>query len=106
MPVVVDHSGFGHKDRPIEIRRDTDLLLSTVVNNVKVSMPFSRRTQQIYTSSSPPTEWWPKMVAEVYRVNPVGQFAGDFDKSITSNITAGNTVLTFDEFVIYSCCQI
>ena len=40
MPVVLDHSGFGHKDRPIEIRRDTDLLLSTVVNNVKVSMPF------------------------------------------------------------------
>ena len=111
MPVVVDHSGFGHKDRPIEIRRDTDLLLSTVVNNVKVSMPVSRRTQQIYTSSSPPTEWWPKMVSEVYRANPVGQFAGDFDKSITSNIRAGNTVLTFDEFVSFrhepdeTCCK-
>ena len=101
MPVVVDHSGFGHKDRPLEIRRDTDLLLSTVVNDVKVSMPFSRRTRQIYTSSSPPTEWWPKIVAEVYRANPVGQFAGDFDKSITSNIRAGNTVLTFEEFVSF-----
>ena len=110
MPVVVDHSGFGHKDRPLEIHRDTDLLLSTVVNDVKVSMPFSRRTRQIYTSSSPPTEWWPKIVAEVYRANRVGQFAGDFDKSITSNIRAGNTVLTFEEFVSFrhaadeTCC--
>ena len=34
----------------------------------------------------------------IYNENPVGSFAGNFDKPLTSNIRCGNYILTFKEF--------
>ena len=37
-----------------------------------------------------------------YNKNPLGSFAGNFDKPITLNIRYGNTILTFFEFVEFN----
>ena len=62
-------------------------------------------------ASSPPRYSWPRLIYEAYNKNPVGSFAGNFDKPITLNIRCGNTILTFREFVefrhdsVHNCQQ-
>ena len=103
MPLRVDHSAgyLSETERKkiyIEERRETDLLLSTSVYDVEVRLPYSRRPRGIYNTKLP-TKSWPKLIAETYQANHVGSFAGNFDKSITSTIRAGNSILTYEEFV-------
>ena len=103
MPRTVDHSGL-HVDNdyynPPE-KRENDLLLTLDLGHVVLQMPKSRKTRSRY-SSSPPRKTWPRLVAKRYNENPVGSFAGNFDKPINLNIRAGNTILTFNEFLEFS----
>lgn len=100
---TVDHSGL-HVDNdnynPPE-KRDSDLLLSLEIDDVTIKMPKSRKTRSRF-SSSPPRKIWPRTIAQRYNENPVGSFAGNFDKPINLNIRGGNTILTFAEFVEFS----
>ena len=103
MPKTVDHSGL-HVDNdyynPPE-KRENDLLLTLDLGHVTLQMPKSRRTRSRY-SSSPPKKPWPRMIAKRYNENPVGSFAGNFDKPMNLNIRAGNTILSFSEFLEFS----
>ena len=103
MPLTIDHSvGYLTKSEREKIcsneRRETDLLLSSMVSDVEVKLPYSRRPREIYSTELPKRNW-PKAIAETYQANQVGSFAGNFDKSMTTTIRAGNTILTFEEFV-------
>ena len=103
MPRTVDHSGWHVNNdnyNPPE-KRDSDLLLSLDKDNVTIRMPESRMTRSRF-SSSPPMKPWPRRIAQTYNENPVGSFAGNFDKPINLNIRAGNTILSFCEFVEFS----
>lgn len=103
MPRTVDHSGLhvaNDNYNPPE-KRDSDLLLSLELNQVTIKMPKSRMTRSRF-SSSPPRKTWPRSIAQRYNENPVGSFAGNFDKPINLNIRAGNTILSFAEFVEFS----
>ena len=100
---TVDHSGWHVNNdnfNPPE-KRDSDLLISLGLNNVTLKMPKSRMTRSRY-SSSPPRKSWPRSIAHRYNENPVGSFAGNFDKPINLNIRAGNTILNYGEFVEFS----
>ena len=97
MPVLVDHSRYANDDFNPPKKLDTDLTLTLELSNIIIKMPFSRRTRSRY-SSSPPKNWWPKLIAKMYNENPVGPFAGNFDKPLSSNIRCGNSILTFKEF--------
>ena len=93
MPVVVDHSSsYGNEDYNPPKKEETDLVISLQLSNLTIKMPCRY-------SSSPPSKRWPKMIAETYNQNPVGSFAGNFDKPLNCNIRCGNTILTFREFV-------
>ena len=98
MPVVVDHSRYSNDDYRPPHRLETDLLLSLDLAQVTIKMPHSRITRSRY-ESSPPSKPWPRIIAKTCIENPVGSFAGNFDKPLTSNIRCGNTILTFKEFV-------
>ena len=103
MPLLVDHSAgyLSEADRRKffnEERRETDLLLSTLVNGVEIRLPFSSRPRGIYNNELPSNSLT-KLIAETYQANQVGSFAGNFDKSITSTIRAGNSILSYEEFV-------
>ena len=100
MPKTVDHSGAHTKDdhyNPPE-RRESDLLLTLELSHVTLKMPKSRMTRSRF-SSTLPRQAWPRLIAKTYDENPVGSFAGNFDKPITCNISAGNTILKYLEFV-------
>ena len=99
MPKLVDHSGyFGNEYYNPRQKLDSDLVLSQELSHIKIQMPHSRTTRSRY-SSSPPNGYWPKLIAKTYNENPVGAFAGNFDKPLTSNLRCGNTVISFHEFV-------
>ena len=82
--------------------KETELLLSLDLSDISLKMPRSRITRCRY-ALSPPSKRWPRLIAETYDKNPVGSFARNFDKPLTSNIKCGNTILTFREFVEYKC---
>ena len=103
MPRTVDHSGIHavHDNYNPPEKREHDLLLNLELGHVTLQMPKSRKTRSIY-SSSPPRKTWPRLIAKTYNENAVGSFAGNFDKPINLNIRAGNTILSFREFVEFS----
>ena len=82
-------------------KRDSDLSVSLDIDNVTIRMPESRMTRSRF-SSSPPRKPWPRRIAQTYNENPVGSFAGNFDKPINLNIRVGNTILDSYEFVEFS----
>ena len=103
MPRTVDHSGWHVNNdnfNPPE-KRDSDLLISLNLGHVIIKMPRSRMTRSRF-SSSPPRKSWPRRLAQRYNENPVGSFAGNFDKPINLNIRAGNTILSYSDFVEFS----
>ena len=85
MPVLVDHSRYANDDYNPPNKLDTDLTLTLELSNITIKRPFSRWTRSRY-SSSPPKNWWPKLIAKTCNENPVGPFAGIFDKPLSSNI--------------------
>ena len=103
MPILLDHSAayLSKVDREKMVsneRRDTDLLLSSFVSDIEVKLPFSRRPREIYKTPLP-KQSWPRKIAKTYQANQVGSFIGNFDKSISSKIRAGNSVMTYEEYV-------